>query len=314
MNNNEKLFQEQKAQLLTRRKEVVKGLSSARKRYEKILRSNDSHKEIKLQHEKNKVALFENRLDLIDGELRFLRPGYDEDIAYRVRQNHDFAYKIAHLVPDDIPLRFHGCPIFAAEKIISSGEITSQEDRLGINVICDDAAQISVTTKDNLYITTQGFANLTPNFTLPAGCIFVVTPKDLTDEESGRFMQMDNVRFKNDSDRLVAVISTPENLPSIQAWLTNSGLPSVKATDFDGFVQSIDRFIASVNIPYRNIFKGNYVESTEVNRRSLKKQNLDSIISGAKKRFDAQFSVQTQFLSKSATPLTSMENDNASER
>lgn len=287
MSSGNSPFQKQKERLLVQRKEVVKGLSSVKKNYKKLLPSNDPHKEIKLQHEKNKVAIFENRLDLIDGELRFLRPSMDEDIAYRIRQNKDFAYKVAQLVPDNIPLRFHGCPIFAAEKIISSGEITSQEDRLGVNVICDDAVQISVTTKDNLYVTTQGFANLTPNFNLPAGCIFVVTPKDLMDEESGRFMQMDNVRFKNVPDRLVAVITTPENLSSIQTWLNNSGFSSAKAIDYDGFVKSIDRFIASVNITYRNIFKENPLEYSQVNLNSVKKQSLDTIISDAQRRSDA---------------------------
>lgn len=179
----------------------------------------------------------------------------------------------------------------------------SQEDRLGINEIFDDAVQISVTTKDNLYITTQGFVNLTPNFNLPAGCIFVVTPKDLNDEESGRFMQMDNVRFKNDPDRLVAVISTPENLVSIQTWLNNSGFSSAKAIDYDGFVKSIDRFIASVNITYRNIFKENPLEYSQVNLNSVKKQSLDTIISDAQRRSDAQFTDKTQLTSEHLTDL-----------
>ncbi len=284
----EKAFRNLKKKLLSERKEVQKRLEGVQKSYNKLLHSKDPRKEIKLPYEKNKVVIYENRLDLLDGKLRFLRPANDADIAYRQRQSNDFADKVSELVPDDLPLRFHGTPIYGAEKIIASGEIVSFQDRLGVNSSQDDAVQIYITSKDSLYITSQGFADLTPNFNLPAGCIFVVTPKDLADEEAGRFMHMSNVYFKDDPDRLVAVISTPENIPSLQTWLSQGGLSPSKAIDFDGFVRDIDRFIDSVEIPYRNISSKMNQLSSDTKPQLKTKPCLDALISGAKKRVEEQ--------------------------
>lgn len=297
--NLEKQFERQKKQYLSDRKTVMKQLQTAQKAYDRLQRSNDPRKEIKLQYEKNKVSLYQYRLDLIEGKLKFLRLGNEEDASYRLRQYNDFADKVKPLIPQDLPLRFHGCPIDAAEKIIVSGEISSAADRTGIETSFNGTDQISVTTREDLSTTVREYTNLTANYNMPAGCIFVITPKNLDDEISANKQLMHNVNFKDTPDRLVAVISSPENIPELKSWLHQNGCSPQKAIDFDGFVHSIDKIIASVRIPYRNISGKTLSHSLEVNTQTSNKSRLDSLISGAKQRADTQTLSQNS-LSKSS--------------
>lgn len=294
------LFEKHKKQLLSAREVAIKKLEAAQKTYDKMLADNGPRKEIKLQYERNKVALHENSLSLIENKLKFLRPGNEEDIAYRVRQNSMFAEKVSPLVPDDIPLRFHGCPIYAAEKIIESGEISSSVDRIGVATSYDGVGQISVTNKESINITIQGYTDLTYDYNLPAGCVFVITPQDRADEKSGEHQLMNGVDFKSNPERLVAVISTPENVPVLQSWLSKNGMESEKAIDFDGFIHSIDKVLSSVCMPYRNIIGKPSLQSSEHKNSPQPKMDLDSLILEAKQISEPQ-TISTHSLGKNTS-------------
>ena len=58
------------------------------------------------------------------------------------------------------------------------GEISSSVDRVGSSTSYDVSDQVSVTTKNTIETTVQGYAGLTGNYNLPAGCIFVILPQD----------------------------------------------------------------------------------------------------------------------------------------
>ncbi len=175
---------------------------------------------------------------MYEQELFFLRPRQQEDIEYRNRQYNNFADEIRKLTSQNIPLRFHGCPIYTAKEIIESGEISSSVDRLGIMTSYDSSGQISVTTSDTISTTINGYSGLLDNeYFLPAGCIFVVLPKDEEDAKAGNSMLMGNVNFKESPDRLVAIISTPENMNRIIYWTTENNIDSDKVFTYDGFVE-----------------------------------------------------------------------------
>lgn len=261
--------------MLSQREQAIKKLNAARQSYEKMLRSHDPRKELKLPYECNKVKLCENSLNLIEGQLNFLRPARTEDIAYRNRQSKNFAEQIGRAVPSTLPLRFHGCPIYAAKEIIRSGCISSSVDRLGVGTSYDGTDQISVTTKDTIGLTLDSYSNLTNNYDLPAGCIFVVTPADPADELLGSHMMMGNVDFLKNHDRLVAVISTPENIPNLQSWLKDRGLFGEKAYDYDSFIASFEKVLASVRMSY-----GNFRDQSPVER----KMSLDERIAQTKNK------------------------------
>ena len=102
----------------------------------------------------------------------------------------------------------------------------------------DSSGQISVTTSDTISTTINGYSGLLDNeYFLPAGCIFVVLPKDEEDAKAGNSMLMGNVNFKESPDRLVAIISTPENMNRIIYWTTENNIDSDKVFTYDGFVE-----------------------------------------------------------------------------
>lgn len=282
---------------LSKREEAVKKLESACDKYEKVQQSILPRKESRLRHAENNVSLYKYQLRVIDDQLRYLRPRFEEDISYRLRQFNEFAGIIKDRLPEEVPLRFHGCPIYVAERILESGEISSSVDRIGVETSYDSAGQISVTTRDDLYITVQSYTNLNYDYNFPAGCIFVMTPASYADEKCGQQLLMGNVNFKLEPERLVAVISTPENIPAIRSWLTNIGFPSDKAIDFDGFVNNLDRFIQSVRLSYKELPL--FSQRRSIYFGSERKQSLeDQINSAAMKVGDSH-----SFVKKDRTPV-----------
>lgn len=140
-------YNKQKEILIRNKKFRQDKLEEAIKKYENIKNSNVDRKEIKLQLAATNIGIRRYALEQINDELQFIRPANIEDIEYRTRQYKEFSEIIEEFLPDDLPLRFHGCPIYNAKKIIESGEISASSDRVGFNTSYDVTGQISVTTK-----------------------------------------------------------------------------------------------------------------------------------------------------------------------
>ena len=228
-------YNKQKELLIRNKKFRQDKLEEAIKKYENIKNSNVDRKEIKLQLAATNIGIRRYALEQINDELQFIRPANIEDIEYRTRQYKEFSEIIEEFLPDDLPLRFHGCPIYNAKKIIESGEISASSDRVGFNTSYDVTGQISVTTKYSLPITVQSYAGLMGNYNMPAGCIFVVLPKDDNDRESGESLLMGNVNFKEEPSRLYAIITTPENINMVSKWCKENNVDSGKVYDYDIF-------------------------------------------------------------------------------
>jgi len=273
-------FQQRKNILLKRKEEAEKLLNDAIKKYDKIANSFSLRKEIKLKSAENIMQLREKNLNVINTELKYLRPRNIEDMEYRQRQYNNFSNFITKNIPNDLPLRFHGSPLHASKEIILSGELSSYGDRIGVEMSYDTPNIVYVNTKDNIFNTVRNFCNLTYDYDTPAGCLFVVTPKDEQDEISGHNQTMESIYFKNNPDRLVAVVSTPENVSNLKGWMKESNLPEEKVFDYDGFCCSIDKIIDSVFIPYKDL----KMDENMIDKRIV--SNLDSMISNAKNKAD----------------------------
>lgn len=222
-NENIIYFHQRKNMLLKSKNEAEKLLNDAIKNYDKIAKGFSLRKEIKLKSAENIIHLREKNLNVINTDLEYLRPRNIEDMEYRQRQYNDFSDFIIKNIPDDLPLRFHGSPLHASKEIILSGELSSPGDRLGVEISYDTPGMVYVNTRDNIFNTVRNFCNLTYDYDTPAGCLFVVTPKDEHDEITGHNQTMESIYFKNNPDRLVAVISTPENISDLKDWICNSG-------------------------------------------------------------------------------------------
>lgn len=234
-------YNKRKEVLLKNKALYEERVKEAIKKYENIKNSDIDRKETRLSLAANNVSRRIYALNIIEEQLAFLRPANEEDISYRLRQYGEFSRIIRDIVPEDLPLRFHGCPIYTAKQIINTGEISSSVDRIGFETSYDTEGQISVTTKDTIETTVQGYAELIGNYCLPSGCIFVLLPKDEQDRESGKSMLMGNVNFKEEPARLFGIITTPENIEMVSNWCEVNNIDASKVHDYDSFTLLFNR-------------------------------------------------------------------------
>ena len=107
-------------------------VEKAKEKYRKIeIDDTIDKKELRLEVAKKTIQSREYALGLIESQLEFLRPSSQDDMEYRLKQYNEFSKQIKAVVPDDLHLCFHGCPIYAAKHIIEDGEISSSVDRVG---------------------------------------------------------------------------------------------------------------------------------------------------------------------------------------
>ena len=172
---------------------------------------------------------------------KFIRENTVEDIEYRKNYLPLFAEKLKNILPENPCVAFHGTPVYFAEEILKSGKISSTADRFdGYDKSTDGAGQISVSDINSLSRTVNFFLDVSAyQRCLPCGCLFVLDAKEQTEKQRAGSL-MNSVDFHKDPEKLLAVISTPENLERVQGWLKNAGLSADLACTFDGFVKELN--------------------------------------------------------------------------
>lgn len=203
-------------------------------KYEEIVKNKTEKSQKKIEGEQRRIARMKYALQRETEIFSFLRPRTEKDMDYRLRQFKEFPKKVQETIPDNLYLLFHGTSICNAREIIKSGSLTSSVDRLGFETSYDVENQVSVTTKATLNITIDNYSDLTAeDGFLPAGCIFVLCAKD---EKDGSQLLTDNVHFKDEPDKLYAIVTTPENIRNVKEWMNSNGMESSKIHDFNSFI------------------------------------------------------------------------------
>lgn len=190
----------------------------------------------------NEISRWKQALEETKLKLKFVRPNKKEDIAYRQNQLNDnkFVNELQSVVPSDLDLRFHGTPIYFAEQIIRNGEITSTADRYdGYMKSTDMKGEISASTIKTLPRTLDFFSDMEAHQrSMPAGCIFVLLPKDKDDATFGIDL-LHSVNFKKNPEQLFGIFTTPENIERVKEWMNESGLDSNLVNTFEGFLDVV---------------------------------------------------------------------------
>jgi hypothetical protein len=213
---------------------LEKSVSEDIKKYEELL-ENESN-ELKKNVYKSTIIRRKNYLKDIKNILNNLREPMIEDIEYRKNIMENYASDIEKYVPEDLHLCFHGCPIYTAKEIIEDKSISSSVDRIGTETSYDSSNQVSVTTKETIITTLDGYSDIhTLNYTIPCGVVFVINPKDESEIQSSKGMIIANVDL-NDKNRLYAILSTPENIDKLKEWCNNSNLDINLVKTFDQFI------------------------------------------------------------------------------
>jgi hypothetical protein len=203
-------------------------------RYEKILQS---------------IKDEENNLYTAQRGLEFVRPNNDIDFEYRMKIQKEFPQIVKNLFPDGYPIVFHGTKnIGIVREILKSGGLFTPDQR-GISMQ-SQATQIDVTYKNNIR-TTCDFAEPSPQSSLPFGAIFAFFPQKSeidnvisTNENSSQVSGgVEGVSFRNEPDRLYAIITTPENLERVQAWCNEYGIDPSKVHTPKTFINETQNIV-----------------------------------------------------------------------
>ena len=105
-----------------------------------------------------------------------MRPNSKDDLLIRQDILNNYANKVRKIIPDNIPLLFHGNKnIESVKQIIESGGLFTPDER-GIDYI-SFATQIDVTYKNDNHVSLE-FADSGVNSFMPYGAIFVFYPKE----------------------------------------------------------------------------------------------------------------------------------------
>jgi exonuclease VII small subunit len=168
----------------------------------------------------------QKELDIIESKLNYLRPEKEDDMLYRIKQYNEFSERVAEL-PNSLPLWFHGCPIYTAQKILEDGEITSEYSRLGFG-----HDNVYLTTKDVIDVTVKKYINLL-DFTLPVGCIFVLNLGNFNQSE----ILVDKVDFRQNPDQLFSIVTSLENIDMLKEWARENNVDLTKILDFENFLE-----------------------------------------------------------------------------
>ena len=157
---------------------LEKSISEDIKKYEKLL--NNESNELKKNVYKSTIIRRKNYLKDIKNILNNLREPMIEDIEYRKNIMENYANDISKYLPEDLHLCFHGCPIYTAKEIIEDKSLSSSVDRIGTETSYDTSNQVSVTTKDTIITTLDGYSDIhSLNYTIPCGVVFVINPVNI---------------------------------------------------------------------------------------------------------------------------------------
>ena len=187
-----------------------------------------------------------------EGKYYNLREVIPEDVAERTNLRKEYSKRINELIPDDVPLVFHGNNnIGLIEQIMKSGGLFTPEERgVGFRTF---ATQIDVAYKRDIHVPLE-FAEPGGDLILPYGAIFAFFPKE---EEIDKVLKtygsevsggVQSINFKTEADRLFAIITTKENIQRLKKIACEVGLD-------ENIIVSHEEFLEMIKEKYKNINK-----------------------------------------------------------
>lgn len=245
MTNNEN-FENIKANLSSYYKSQLNKLKELKEQLLEAQKDNDTRK---VDFYTKRIS---NTLDNINGtknKLFCMRLNNEDDLKERNNIINNFPKLVNEIIPNDIPIVFHGNNnIETVKQIIISGGLYTPEER-GVS-FKSFATQIDVTYKSNIRVSCE-FADSSINSFMPYGAIFVFYPKEheyenvlKTGDSTEVFGGVEGINF-NEDDRFIGIITTDENLEDLKKCMKDNNLDSNKVFTHYQFLDFCkDRFIS----------------------------------------------------------------------
>ena len=231
--------------------------------YDEAIKSNETRK---AEAYGSRVEKIKRRINELENQLSYMREDIPEDLEERKRIRQSFSKQVAEIIPDGIPMVFHGNnDIAAIYEILKTGGLKTPEER-GVD-FKSFAIQIAVANKYDIHVPVE-FADPGIDSARPYGAIFAFYPKEdeiykglenFGSEVPGGVQSID---FKEDDDRFVGIITTEENKERIQKWLQEFGMDYKKIFTHLEFIE---------------MCKDRFKDSQLTNGQKLGKQVIDEI-------------------------------------
>lgn len=219
-------------------------LTNYKTMYDEAIKSNEPRK---AEVYGSRVEKIKRRINELENQLSYMREDIPEDLEERKKIRQSFSKQVAEIIPDGIPMVFHGNnDIAAIYEILKTGGLKTPEER-GVD-FKSFATQIAVANKYDIHVPVE-FADPGIDSARPYGAIFAFYPKkdeiykgleNFGSEVPGGVQAID---FKEDDDRFVGIITTEENKERIQKWLQEFGMDYKKIFTHLEFIEMCkDRF------------------------------------------------------------------------
>ena len=234
---NTKKYENSKQKIIDLYSEKVKSLESTKNLLSEAQKNNDT---LKIDVYKKRINNLEERTNTLKREIELYRPSKTEDINLRNSIKKDYFKSIDEVIPDDVPIVFHGNKSLASvEEIIKSGGLFTPDER-GTD-FKSFATQIDVTAKKNSRVSFE-FADSNNEY-LPYGAVFAFMPLESEYQnvlKTGDSSEVDggvsSVNFKS-SDRLVNIITTKENINNLKNICKENNIDPNKVVTHDQFIE-----------------------------------------------------------------------------
>ena len=212
--------------------------------YAEAIKNNETRK---AEIYASRVEKIKRRINELENQLSYMREDIPEDLEERKKIRQSFSKQVAEIIPDGVPMVFHGNnDIATIYEILKSGGLKTPEER-GVD-FKSFATQIDVANKYDIHVPIE-FADPGIESARPYGAIFAFYPKkdeiykgleNFGSEVPGGVQSID---FKEDDERFVGVITTEENKERIQKWLQEFGMDDKKIFTHSEFIEMCkDRF------------------------------------------------------------------------
>ena len=245
LERNQTIMLENKKMYVRKNLESQKNsLTKYKTMYDEAIKSNETRK---AEGYGNRVEKIKRRINELENQLSYMREDFPEDLEERKKIRQSFSKQVAEIIPDGIPMVFHGNnDIAAIYEILKTGGLKTPEER-GVD-FKSFATQIDVANKYDIHVPVE-FADPGIDSARPYGAIFAFYPKkdeiykgleNFGSEVPGGVQSID---FKKDDDRFVGIITTEENKERIQKWLQEFGMDYKKIFTHLEFIEMCkDRF------------------------------------------------------------------------
>lgn len=245
LERNQTIMLENKKMYVRKNLESQKNsLTKYKTMYEEAIKSNETRK---AEVYGSRVEKIKRRINELENQLSYMREDIPEDLEERKKIRQSFSNQVAEIIPDGIPMVFHGNnDIATIYEILKSGGLKTPEER-GVD-FKSFATQIDVANKHDIHVPVE-FADPGIDSARPYGAIFAFYPKkdeiykgleNFGSEVPGGVQSID---FKEDDDRFVGIITTEENKERIQKWLQEFGMNYKKIFTHLEFIEMCkDRF------------------------------------------------------------------------